>query len=539
MLFYTIFLVAMFTAIILIPPLTFIYNKFNLVDVPSPRKVHTVPVPRVGGIAIVIATIIPILWWAKLDLSMFGMLIGIGMLFILGIIDDAKNLSYKSKFIVQIASIVLIFTTAFIDINSSYFVNNDVLHYLLVLAIYFLFILGVTNAINLADGLDGLAGGEALLSFSIIGLLAYEINNSAIVLIVLAVIGSVFGFLRFNTYPAKIFMGDTGSLFLGFVLGALAVALTYGSDNAYAKTLPLLLVGLPIFDTIMVMIIRLYNRQSPFNADRNHLHHKLLDHGYKHYQSVLIIYLLQSFYILTAYFMRYDTELNVVLAFLIISLFAYLVGASHKKSISIFHYKSNKIVNLLRNIQTRIYVNTNAIFSLLVLSILIYSFTSTFNIQTESLDILVLLGGITLLSITGLIFYVKRSCTWLERIAIHVMIVLSIYFATHDIDGPLTSNMHLIILIFCIGLIITLFLASSSKQFVGSPLDFLLIATAIVIPNLPKSPVSDPNLSILVIKLIILFYCIEYILFNIRYNWWAVRTTLALCACVPIFLNYL
>jgi len=537
MLFYTIFLVAMFTAIVLIPPLTYVYKKFNLVDIPTPRKVHTVPVPRVGGIAIVIATVIPVIGWIQFDLPIVGMLAGVGILFVLGIIDDAKNLSYKTKFLVQIASIVLIFATGYIHINSSYFVTNDLLPDILVLVVYFLFILGVTNAINLADGLDGLAGGEALLSFSIIGLLAYEINNLSIVLIVLAIIGSVFGFLRFNTYPAKIFMGDTGSLFLGFVLGVLSVALTYGSDNAYAKTLPLLLVGLPIFDTIMVMIIRIYHKQSPFNADRNHLHHKLLDHGYKHYQSVLIIYLIQSVYILTAYFMRYDTELNVILAFLVISSLTFLVGVAHKQPVAKSNHNKNESV--FSNLKKYVANSEDKIFSLLTLLLLVYVFTSISNIHNGGLDILALLAVITILAVIGLIFYVRKPCTWLERIAIHVMIVLSIYFATQKIDSSLMNQFHLGLLLICIGLIAILFITGGSKQFVGSPLDFLLIATAIVIPNLPRSPVSDPNLSILVIKLIILFYCIEYVLFNIKHNWWAVRSTLALCACVPIFMNFL
>ena len=226
MLFYTIFLVAMFTTIVLIPPLTYMYQKLDIVDMPSARKVHAKPIPRVGGVAIVISTVIPIIGWVKLDAPVIGVLAGIAMLFVLGVMDDAKNLSYKIKFAIQILSVALIFTFGFIDMQSSHFVVNDLLPGLLVLLVYFLFILGVTNAINLSDGLDGLAGGEALLSLSIIGLLAYESNNLSVILIVLAIIGAVFGFLRFNTYPAKIFMGDTGSLYLGFILGLLSVALT-------------------------------------------------------------------------------------------------------------------------------------------------------------------------------------------------------------------------------------------------------------------------------------------------------------------------
>ena len=529
----------MFTAIVLIPPLTYVYNRFNLVDIPSPRKVHTTPIPRVGGIAIVIATMIPVIGWVHLDIPILGVLTAVAILFLLGIVDDAKNLSYKSKFVVQIVSISLIFFSTFIDVQSAQYVANELISSWILLIVYFIFILGVTNAINLADGLDGLAGGEALLAFSIIGLLAYEAGNTTVVLLVLAIVGSIFGFLRFNTYPAKIFMGDTGSLFLGFILGALSVSLTYGADNAYAKTLPLLLVGLPIFDTIMVMIIRILNKKSPFNADRNHLHHKLLDNGYKHYQSVLIIYLIQSVYIIAAYFMRYDTDLNVVLMFLLISSVAFLISMMHRKNKKLDNDCDILPKGKFYIIEKYVTKNTNKLFLSLALLLFIYMITSLFKIQNFDTDILVLLGIIVLLGLFGMVIYRRKPCTWLERIAIHIMIVLSIYFGVQFESSTFFNMFHLGLLVVCLGLIAILFIGNSSKRFIGSPLDFLLIATAILIPNLPNSPVSDSGLSILIIELIVLFYCVEYILFNLRSNWWAIRATLVLSASVPIFINVL
>jgi UDP-GlcNAc:undecaprenyl-phosphate GlcNAc-1-phosphate transferase len=310
----------MFAAVILIPPMTSLYQKLNIVDLPSARKVHSKPIPRVGGVAIIIASVIPMLWWFDLDKAMIGVFLGIGTIFVMGVLDDAYNLNYKIKFILQALSIALIFYFGFINIDNAEFNFDNALLNTLLLIIYFVFILGVTNAINLADGLDGLAGGVSLLSFSIIGLLAYESNNTNILVMVIAIIGAVFGFLRFNSYPAKIFMGDTGSLFLGFILGLLSVSLTYAEDSAYAKMLPLLLVGLPLFDTALVFIIRLSNRKSPFHADRNHFHHRLLDHGLKHYQSVLLIYLIQSIFVLTAFYMRYSTELGVIFTFITLCL---------------------------------------------------------------------------------------------------------------------------------------------------------------------------------------------------------------------------
>ncbi len=524
----------MFTAIVLIPPLTYVYQKLGIVDIPSARKVHSVPIPRVGGIAIVIATIIPIVIWLSLDLNVLGVLIGIGILFILGIVDDVKNLHYKTKFATQIIAISIIFFSGFIEISKSHYYSEYFIISCIVLAIYFIFILGVTNAINLSDGLDGLAGGEALLSFSIIGLLAYESNNLTILIIVLAIIGSIFGFLRFNTYPAKIFMGDTGSLFLGFVLGLLSVALTYGADNAYAKLLPILLVGLPLFDTLMVIIIRLMNKQSPFNADRNHLHHKLLDNGFKHYQSVLVIYVIQSIFVLSAYFLRYSIEINIVIAFFAISFIVSIISNISLANDTSLHNISNNTASTISLLKSHIQKHSNSIFILLSSIVFIYSISSVIAIEIINDDILLLLAGIIAVILIGGVFSRNKACNWIERIAIHIMIVLSIYLTINQSHDSVIQILHISMLVFCIGLITLMFIGDDKKRFVGSPLDFLLIATAVAIPNLPQSPLSDSGIGIIVLKLIVLFYCVEYILFNIIKNWWVVRAAVIISASIPI-----
>ena len=539
MLFYTSFLVAMFTAIVLIPPLTFLYQKLGIVDIPSARKVHIVPIPRVGGVAIVIATIIPILVWLKLDLSILGILFGIGVLFLLGIADDVKNLNYKIKFVFQILAVSIIFISGFVEITKSHFYSEYFYVSAVIFATYFLFILGVTNAINLSDGLDGLAGGEALLSFSIIGLLAYESNNLTILVIVLAIIGAIFGFLRFNTYPARIFMGDTGSLFLGFILGLLSVALTYGADNAYAKLLPLLLVGLPLFDTLMVMLIRLINKQSPFNADRNHLHHKLLDNGYKHYQSVLLIYVIQSVFVLSAYFLRYSIEMDILISFLVISLLTTSIASISINNLKLPSNLSMKITSLIRGAQEFINKQSSVIFFILSFVVVIYSFVSIFGVENMNNDIIYILAGIIAVTVIGGLIKGNAPCGWIERIAIHIMIVLSIYLTINQNNDNFIYDFQFGLLIFCIGLIMLMAFGQKEKRFVGSPLDFLLIATAVSIPNLPNSPISNSGIGIIALKLIVLFYCVEFILFNIIKNWWIVRSTLVISAAIPIISNIL
>ena len=139
----------------------------------------------------------------------------------------------------------------------------------------------------------------------------------------------------------------------------------------------------------------------------------------------------------------------------------------------------------------------------------------------------------------SLILFRRKSCHWVERVAIHIMIVLSIYFCAGASQGSMMDGIQISVLILCVTIIVVLLFGDGRRKFIGSPLDFLLIATAIVIPNLPGSPIANQGLSFLIMKLIILFYCIEYVLFNVIKNWWVIRSTLALSAFVPITLNYL
>ena len=532
MLYYSSFLIAMFAVIIMIPPLTYAYQKLGLFDMPSPRKVHSTPVPRVGGIAIVVASVIPIIAWIHFDAPLMGMLVGIGILFLLGIVDDIRNLNYKIKFLVQIAAIFFVFQFGFIDTKEAYYVTSGFLSALVFVSIHSFFILGVTNAINLADGLDGLAGGEALLSFSIIALLAYESTNILVLTIVLAVMGAVFGFLRFNTYPARIFMGDTGSLFLGFLLGLLSIALTYSESNAYAKTLPVLLVGLPVFDTLMVIFIRLAKGKSPFTADRNHLHHRLMDNGLKHYQSVLVIYMVQALFVLSAFFMRYQLDQEIIIAFIVLSLLAVLLGFIPWGWIS---SREGRIAIFL-NVKKYVERNSDFLFSLLSGLLIMYVVIASFVTERLGWDVRGMLMAVFVIGAVYIIIRKSKPCGWVERVAIHVMIVLSVYISAmyEGMNIGYINNLHTFIMVMCFVLVGIMLLAQHKQRFVGSPLDFLLIALALVVPNLPGSPISDPKLSFLALKLIALFYFVEFVLFNLNSRWWLVRLTLVSCAGIPL-----
>ena len=273
MAFYASLLVAMLFTLVSIPPLIRWAGVIGAVDIPNERKVHQKVVPRIGGVAIVLGAMISLLIWLPFENRYLAITASILVLAAFGLWDDRCDISYKYKFLGQALAGILVVGWGDIRVLDVPLLGE------LPLLVSWLFtllcLLAVTNALNLADGLDGLAGGTTLLSFGLIGILAYNAGADYILYVAMAVVGGVLGFLRFNSHPASIFMGDTGSQFLGFILGVELILLTQIADPALSWSVPLLLLGLPLLDTITVMLKRVLTGKSPFSPDRNHMHHRL------------------------------------------------------------------------------------------------------------------------------------------------------------------------------------------------------------------------------------------------------------------------
>jgi UDP-GlcNAc:undecaprenyl-phosphate GlcNAc-1-phosphate transferase len=309
------FVVALAVTAVLIPLLAHWAPSIGLTDVPNARKVHSAPVPRVGGIAMAAGLFTSTILTVDLTQPVRGLLLALLVLVGFGLWDDRVNLGYGAKFIGQVIAVTICMTIGGIHVGEISLLGLGSIPPLVSTAVTFVFLIGITNAINLADGLDGLAGGMALLCLSAIALFSVMSGNSTVTPIALIEAGAVLGFLRFNTHPARVFMGDCGSQMLGLSVGALALLATQSETSALSAALPLLLLGLPIMDTLAVMVTRIRAGRSPFSADRNHLHHRLLSLGLAHREAVLIIYLLQSGLVLLAYFLRFDLDTEIVLAF--------------------------------------------------------------------------------------------------------------------------------------------------------------------------------------------------------------------------------
>lgn len=302
------FILAVLTSFVITPYTMRLAKKVGALDIPEKRKVHTKPIPRLGGIAVIAGFLVSVVYllvilnWENVDiydgqeyiLKLSGFLIGIVLLGITCFIDDSKGLPALAKLAVQIISAVIVCMCGIrIENISLPFLSGD-LNTAFSYIITVCWIVGVTNAINLIDGLDGLSSGISLVSCVSL-MLIFTINNSPLLAIILitALAGAILGFLPFNFNPAKTFVGDTGSNFLGFslaVISILGVAKTY---TALVLIAPIIVLGLPLFDTIFAIIRRIVKGKSlkaVLQPDRGHLHHRLMDRGYTQRQAVMILY---------------------------------------------------------------------------------------------------------------------------------------------------------------------------------------------------------------------------------------------------------
>lgn len=316
MTFLTTLLSSVLLTALAVPLLSRLALRCSLVDLPNERKIHSQPIPRIGGLAIALGTLPPILYWIRRDPFLEAFLTGGGVLVLFGLWDDWRDLRPRWKLAGQIvaAGIVVFSGTIRITHLGTLLPEPLVLPESASIALTILTIVGVTNAINLSDGLDGLAGGISLLSLSCIGYLAYLEHDSTIAIIALALCGGTFGFLRFNTYPASIFMGDVGSQLLGFSTITLALSLTQG-DTPLSPVLPLIILGFPVLDTLTVMVGRVARGSSPFAADKTHFHHTLLALGLHQAESVTLIYLIQVTLIGAALSLRFYSDLLLLIGY--------------------------------------------------------------------------------------------------------------------------------------------------------------------------------------------------------------------------------
>ncbi len=268
-------------------------------DVPcDQRRMHDHPIPRMGGLAIFIGFLLAVVLFADVTPQLQGVLIGSIFIVVLGAIDDLITLTPTAKFLGQIiAAIIAVSNGVVIRIfmNPNIFSSNEyVILESLAIPVTILWIVGVTNAVNLIDGLDGLACGVSTIASLTMFVVALLVSESNVAVVLAALMGACLGFLPYNMNPAKIFMGDTGALLLGYLLATTSVVGMFKFYAVVTFLVPVLALALPLFDTIFAIFRRILHGQSPFHPDRGHFHHRLIDMGLNQKQAVAIMYAISA-----------------------------------------------------------------------------------------------------------------------------------------------------------------------------------------------------------------------------------------------------
>lgn len=322
--FYLTLAICFFASILLTPVVKKLAFLIGATDKPNQRKVHSRIMPRLGGLAIFLSFLIGTLI-SKPSNLMYGeyhlsIVIGSSIIILTGIFDDVKEISPKLKLLGQIAAAAVVVIYGGLKVEFINLPFGGIIDFgYLSIPITMIWIIGITNAINLIDGLDGLAGGVSSIAlFSIAGM-SMIMGNQYVTIMALIVAASTIGFLFYNFHPAKIFMGDTGALFLGYIIAVMSL-LGYKNITFISLIIPVIILGVPISDTFFAIIRRLVNKQPLSAPDKSHLHHCLLKIGFTHRQTVLLIYAMAALFGLAAFVFSQSTvwgSIIVLIALLI------------------------------------------------------------------------------------------------------------------------------------------------------------------------------------------------------------------------------
>lgn len=292
---------------VLTPLVKYCSARFGFVDIPKDeRRMHNQPIPTIGGLAIFGAFFLVVLVMGNVSRQLIGMLAGSLIIVLLGVVDDKYDLNAKFKFLIQILAAVIPVTQGCVIRYISNPLPIADYPYLplrfLAIPCTIVWIVALTNAVNFIDGLDGLSVGVCSISCLSMGVIAMALGQGSEAVILGALLGACLGFLPYNLNPAKIFMGDTGATFLGFMLGCMSVSGLFKVYTVISFAVPILVLGVPLFDICFACLRRMWNHVSPMHADRSHIHHRLIDMGFNQRQSVSILYLVASLLGLLAVF---------------------------------------------------------------------------------------------------------------------------------------------------------------------------------------------------------------------------------------------
>lgn len=293
-------------------------QRVGAMDVPKDgRRMHTHPIPRLGGLAIFLGFLLSVVLFADIGREVQGILLGSVVIVVVGVIDDIVPLPALVKFVIQIgAALIAVYHGVRINIitNPNIWSPDEFLNFgVFSVPITVLWIVAVTNSVNLIDGLDGLAAGVSAISSFTMMIIAILVSDVNVAVLMAALAGACIGFLPYNKNPARIFMGDTGALLLGYILATVSIIGLFKLYAVISFVIPFLVVGLPLFDTLFAFVRRILNGRNPMSPDRGHFHHRLIDMGFSQKQAVAIAYAISGILGLSAVVIATSGEIRAII----------------------------------------------------------------------------------------------------------------------------------------------------------------------------------------------------------------------------------
>ena len=508
--------VAFFITVILIPGLVRLANKYKLFDVPGGRKTHLRPVPRLGGAAMLIGIIVPVTLWMEVSPLLRSVVLGLAAVSLVGLLDDLIAVTWWKKLLVHLSAASLVVMVGQVRIENLGFWSGDflILPAWLSIAVSIVFIVGVTNAINLADGLDGLAAGLCVLIFGTILAVAYLQGLTVYFVPLCAIMGAVTGFLRYNTYPATIFMGDSGSYLLGFSAAVFSILVTQVPQSSVAPSIILLILGLPLIDTMEVMLERLITGNPVFLPDRRHLHYRLVKLGFTHKEAVIILYALQALliYMVIELMFRPDwvvLSVFVAIAVTIVSVFfvAAKLGWRFERTWALETWFKRRLKERYQKWLVEIpRMSIEAILVTYMVAAPMYPYLKVGSYCAILLIVPILLAANR--------FMFTGSLNMVYRIVAFFYLSILTYNFVQVLPGSssLTAMIFygaLFVLVILLGAYIKF---SSATTFQITPLDVLVVLVAIAIPLFPMEREQARVVSIFFFTLVAMFFSVESVM---------------------------
>ena len=508
------FILALSLSTLALPMLIKHAAAWGLLDAPDGRKQHVGLVPRVGGLAIAIGTLLSAAIWSFGDSAYVGFLFGSLVIVLFGLLDDRSGLDYRLKFAGQIIAALIVVGFG-IRLTVLPFIGAEMIPAVLI-PLTVIFLLASTNAFNLLDGLDGLAAGCGILSLAAIGVLALTLpEGGSVIFIAAAALGGILGFLRYNTHPAIVYMGDAGSQFLGFAIGALAILLVERSGGQLSPALALPMLGLPVIDTALVIATRIREKRSPFSPDRNHIHHRLLARGLSHREAVAAIYLAQTMLVVSAIIFRDQSDLVIVSVYAAVCLICGIgyfllrrraVPATTSPTVSVptdqpaTQPKSSR-VEFLRVWLVR-YVAASLIAYLLAGAVILDSATIDIGIIALACAALAVVLGLW-----------PRMAMISARLTSYLAVISVSYLSALASDLAWLSSVFFYLWLASIAVAIALVMASRARNlFNPSPQDLLTILVVLAIVALPALITDQSMIASAAVRALVFLYACEVLI---------------------------